>query len=50
MILENVTPLSYACEFAVLNNIPLWTGIRFAPLFLKNIAVEKNTLFQVNDE
>ena len=50
MILENVTPLSYACEFAVLNNIPLWTGIRFAPLFLKNIAVEKNTLFQVDDE
>lgn len=50
IILENVTPLSYACEFAVLNNIPLWTGIRFAPLFLKNIAVEKNTLFQVNDE
>lgn len=50
MILENVTPLSYACEFAVLNNIPLWTGVRFAPLFLKNIAVEKNTLFQVDDE
>lgn len=50
MVLENVTPLSYACEFAVLNNIPLWTGIRFAPLFLKNIAVEKNTLFQVDDE
>lgn len=50
MILENVSPLSYACEFAVLNNIPLWTGIRFASLFLKNIAVEKNTLFQVDDE
>ncbi len=50
MVLENVTPLSYACEFAVLNNIPLWTGVRFAPLFLKNIAVEKNTLFQVDDE
>lgn len=50
IILENVTPLSYACEFAVLNNIPLWTGVRFAPLFLKNIAVEKNTLFQVDDE
>lgn len=50
MILENVTPLSYACEFAVLNNIPLWTGVRFAPLFLKNIEVEKNTLFQVDDE
>lgn len=50
MILENVTPLSYACEFTVLNNIPLWTGVRFAPLFLKNIAVEKNTLFQVDDE
>lgn len=50
MILENVSPLSYACEFAILNNIPLWTGIRFSSLFLKNIAVEKDTLFQVNDE
>ena len=46
LILENVSPLSYACEYAVLNNIPLWTGIRFAPLFLKNIVIEKNTLFQ----
>lgn len=45
-VLENVSPLSYACEYAVLNNIPLWTGIRFAPLFLKNIVIEKNTLFQ----
>lgn len=46
LVLENVSPLSYACEYAVLNNIPLWTGIRFAPLFLKNIVIEKNTLFQ----
>ena len=46
LVLENVSPLSYACEYAVLNNIPLWTGIRFAPLFLKNIEIEKNTLFQ----
>ena len=46
LVLENVSPLSYACEYAVLNNIPLWTGIRFAPLFLKNILIEKNTLFQ----
>lgn len=50
MILENISPLSYACEFAILNNIPLWTGIRFSSLFLKNIAVENNTLFQVNNE
>ena len=49
LVLENVSPLSYACEYAVLNNIPLWTGIRFAPLFLKNIEIEKNTLFQVED-
>lgn len=46
LVLENVSPLSYVCEYAVLNNIPLWTGIRFAPLFLKNIVIEKNTLFQ----
>ena len=49
LVLENVSPLSYACEYAILNNIPLWTGIRFAPLFLKNIEIEKNTLFQVED-
>lgn len=49
LVLENVSPLSYTCEYAVLNNIPLWTGIRFAPLFLKNIEIEKNTLFQVED-
>ena len=46
LVLENVSPLSYACEYAILNNIPLWTGIRFAPLFLKNVVIEKNTLFQ----
>ena len=46
LILENVSPLSYTCEYAILNNIPLWTGIRFAPLFLKNVVIEKNTLFQ----
>ena len=46
LVLENVSPLSYTCEYAILNNIPLWTGIRFAPLFLKNVVIEKNTLFQ----
>ena len=48
LLLENVTPFSFVAEFAVLNNIPLWTGHRFGPLFLKDIAIEKNTLFQID--
>lgn len=50
MIIENISPLSFATEFAILNNIPLWTGVRFSSLFLDNINIEKDTLFQVNDE
>lgn len=49
LLLENVTPFSLVAEFAVLNNIPLWTGHRFGPLFLKDIAIEKNTLFQIDE-
>lgn len=48
-LIENVSPFSHAAEFAVLNNIPLWTGHRFSALYLKNVAIEKNTLFQIDE-
>ncbi len=49
-LIENITPFSLQTEYAVLNNIPLWTGHRFGSLFLKNIEIDKNTLFKVDDE
>lgn len=49
LLIENVSPFSLLSEFAVLNNIPLWTGHRFGSLYLKNVAIEKNTLFQIDE-
>ena len=50
LLIENSSPFSLQAEFAVLNNIPLWTGIRFGELYLDKIEIEKNTLFQVDDD
>ena len=50
LLVENISPFSLAAEFAVLNNIPLWTGVRFGSLFLKNINIKKNTLFQIDEQ
>ncbi len=50
LLIENISPFSLAAEFAVLNNIPLWTGSRFNALFMKNVEIEKNTLFKVNND
>lgn len=46
-IIENINPFSFVTEYAILNNIGLYTGIRYAPLFLKNISINNNILKQI---
>lgn len=39
-ILENASPFGFASEYAILKDIPLYTGIRFAPLVLDGAKVK----------
>lgn len=50
IIAENVSPFSLAAEFAVLNDIPLYAGVRYAAAFLdKRVRGEKGKIIRVND-
>lgn len=39
-ILENASPFGFAAEYAILNDIPLYVGVRFAPLILNGSKVK----------
>lgn len=48
-IIENASPFGFASEFAVLKNIPLYTGFRFAPLVLngKKVKIADNKILKI---
>lgn len=52
MLIENIYPYSLAVEYAVLNNIPLWTGVRYSSEILNNISVkiENSKLVKVDEK
>lgn len=39
-ILENASPFAFAAEYAIINDIPLYVGVRFAPLILNGSKVK----------
>lgn len=52
MLIENIYPYSLAVEYTVLNNIPLWTGVRYSSEILNNISVkiENSKLVKVDEK
>lgn len=51
LLVENIFPYSLAAEYAVLNNIPLWTGVRFSSEILNNklVKIENSKLVKVDE-
>ncbi len=49
-ILENMPLFSFVAEYAALNNIPVYSGVRFAPIILDNIKLKgtKNKLTKID--